>query len=166
MVQNVDSEYTELLIVEDLGKIRSGAEHLEGLVATGSVDRIDSFEEELIELTRSLLSVGVVDPDHSLVNIIVFSDGRLGRLDFELAECLRYPWLHTRLLGQMLGRLIVSYGFLMQPEVARTEAFARRLAQRVKAPRRALVWAERFIASRLLRQLERVGIDIRITPGW
>jgi hypothetical protein len=154
--------YTELLITEDLGNVICGADHLRHLLATGDSCGIRRFEGDLVELTYRLLEAGVVDPDHSLLNIIVLPAGGVGRLDFELARQRRWPRLHFKLFGLMVGRLILSYTFLVQPETALAAQFSKALVNRVAPSRRAMGYARKFVSKHLDIQRMTTGIDTRL----
>src|SRR5207253_1625066 len=141
MLARAEVPYTEALISQDLGALTSGPERIKTLLEEGRAAELARFESHLIELTVLMIDNGVLDPDHSVANVALTENGQLIRLDFELARSVLWPAMHHKLLGLMLGRLVISYAFVIQPDMARAEQFGCRLAERVGASPRILAHA-------------------------
>jgi hypothetical protein len=125
-----------------------------------------AFEDDLLTLTQAILRVGVLDIDHALYNLVVSPDGTLMRLDLELARRVWFPSLATKLYGTMLGRLVASYAYAVQPRVELVSAFAGRLVQRLVPRQAALRQARMVLEQALARQLRLTGIDTRVALPW
>jgi hypothetical protein len=158
--------YTDVLFIEDLGICETAFDRLKRLIAERNRERIAEFESRLIELTIAILKAGIVDPDHSLMNTIVTADEQLVRLDFELAQRVPLRSLVPGLYGRMLGRLILTYVFAVQPDTKCAEEFAQRLTERLKPPQAALRAGRRFLDHRLARQRQQFGIDTVVSMPW
>lgn len=166
MLGESERPYTEALVSQDLGELTSGPERIKALLAEGREQELSGFESRLIELTVRMIESGVLDPDHSVANVALSESGELIRLDFELARTVLMPRFHSRLLGLMIGRLVISYAFQVEPDLARAEQFARRLAERVGAWQRVLRYAKRFIESRQERAAMRDKVQIELKLDW
>lgn len=164
-VQVAGQPYTDALGMEDLGNCRSALECVKTLARQGNEAELARFEDQLIGLTCSLLRAGFVDPDHSLVNTVVPEHGRPVRLDFELARFVRCPSWALNSYSEMIGRLIATYVFAVQPEVGRARRFATRLADVLNASRRVRRKAYAFTTG-MLRHQQRLGIDVRFELDW
>ena len=106
-----------------------------------------------------MVRAGLVDTDHRLPNFVTLPSGWPVRLDFELARRHRIPALTRRAYGIMLGTLVGSHAFAVQPDGARTRAFAARLLQHLRPPARAWRVARERVAAMLARQRREAGID-------
>lgn len=158
--------YTDPLFIEDLGPCEVALEYVKALFRQGQHDRLSAFEDDVITLTDTIIRAGIVDTDHSLVNTVVPAGGKPVRIDFELAQRVFHPAIATRLYGEMLGRLVGTYAFAVQPDVSRVVPFAERLQARVQAPARVLCLARSFAERMLDDQRREKAIDTRIDLGW
>lgn len=162
-----DSGYRyEVLVVEDLGRTRNGLVYLKGLLAAGDDESVHRFESRVIEMTGRLLDAGIIDIDHQLRNIVLNGTDRPIRIDFECARRFRTRIPQISEYGRMIGRLVVSHAYACQPDLARTECFARRLSEYLHPPRPVLDVAQAQIAHELARQCETAGIDSRLNLNW
>ncbi len=158
--------YTDAIVLEDLGSTAVATEYLKRLLRHGFIDEARDFEVAIIDLTVSLLKARVVDPDHGMVNIVVTDTGSPMRLDFELARKVLSPYLVPHLFGEMIGRLVGSFAFAVQPDVARANSFARRLVGSIR-PTRNILRRARSQAERMMeKQRLEVGIDTRLDLSW
>lgn len=157
--------HTEALVSEDLGRAGRTIDRVKTCIAAGDHDALAAIENELISLTADVLRAGIVDPDHRLENFIFARDGRLARIDLEHGVSICTPWGALR-YGTMLGTLIGSYVFAVQPHIYLADAFARRLAERMAPPPRVLRRAAAVSKQMLDHQRETIGIDARLSLGW
>ena len=158
--------FTDAVFIEDLGQTVGGVEHVKTLVREARFAHLRSFEDRVIELTQGMLHAGVIDTDHGLINTVVPSSGQPVRLDFEIARCVRFPRLHTTGLGLMLGRLITTFTFAVQPDTVWAAEFAKRATEALHVPRRVLRVAKRFIDRTLEYQRQQIGLDVRLDLPW
>ncbi len=161
-----DGRHFEAIVVEDLGPTRNGLVYLKDLLAAGDDNGIRRFEEHVSAMTRRVLEAGIVDVDHQLRNIVVNGTNRPIRIDFECARRFWRGFPPVADYGRMVGRLVVSHAHACQPELKRTECFARRLAEHLDPPRAVLDCAEAQITRELARQRDRAGIDSRLNLNW
>lgn len=161
-----DGRRFEAIVAEDLGETVNGMVHLKDLLQVQDEAAVQEFEDRVIEITRQLLDAGIVDVDHQLRNIVVGGANEPMRIDFECARRYRGLAPPTLEYGRMLGRLVVSHAYACQPEVGRTEAFARRLAERLEAPAGVLSGAKGQIDRALAHQNRVAGIESRLALGW
>lgn len=161
-----DDRRFEALIAEDLGDTVNGMVHLKELLRVRDAAAVQEFEDRVIEMTRQLLAAGIVDVDHQLRNIVVTGASEPMRIDFECARRYRgqAPPMHE--YGRMLGRLVVSHAYACQPDLDRTESFARRLAERLAVPANVLSGAKGQIERALAHQNRVAGIEARLVLGW
>lgn len=158
--------YTDALFLEDLGPCQTALEFVKGLFRQGQDDRLVAFEDDVISLTDTIIRAGIVDTDHSLVNTVVPASGKPVRIDFELAQRVLHPAMASRRYGEMLGRLISTYAFALQPDVSRVVPFAERLKAHVPASARVLRFAREFLEQMLDEQRRERAIDTRISLAW
>jgi hypothetical protein len=151
--------FTEAHLTSDLGHLTPVMSYAKGLRDSSRNDDLITLEDEIIGVTQSMIRLGVLDIDHSVVNLMVTPAGRLVRIDFEAARVVRFPSLHPGLLGGMIGRLVASYVFTHQPNVERVERFASRLLQRTRPSARALRRARSVIDQALARQRREIGLS-------
>lgn len=157
---------TGALFLQDLCRCVIALDHLKGLIRAGDEDAVAAFEEEIIDVTRKILDARLVDPDHSLINLVVDSSQTLYRLDYEVARKVLSPALAVSSYGDMLGRLLVTYTFAVQPDVARTRDFAQRLVAALRPPWLVLNRAARFVTTQMQIQRNVKGIDTRVDLPW
>jgi hypothetical protein len=159
--------YTDVVVLEDLGECRTAFDILQHHIAAGMTLQREALDKEVVELTRAILEAGIVDPDHSMVNL-VYPRSRPGlyRVDGELGR----RWVGNAkwelLCGRMLGRLVTGYTFAVQPHTYLAEGFAARLADELSMSPRVLREARLFISKRLEKQRMGVGIDTRLKLDW
>ncbi len=158
--------HTEALITGDLGLCSDAVDRLKALIREGDRTGELAFEETLIEVTRAMISLGYLDTDHRLPNFVVTPSGRPVRLDFELNLWHPFPRLWTRDYGLMLGTLIGSYVFAVQPDQDRVKAFARAIRLRLDPPKSVLNRAAVRVDEMLSRQQAEIGLAIRVTDLW
>ncbi len=159
-----DSEFTDALFLEDLGPCETAFEHLKNLIRAGEEAPVERFLAEVVELTASIVERDIIDTDHSLNNLVVTARGRLMRLDTEIARELRGR--PAKPYGIMLGRLMGSFVFAVQPELERVGPFANALASRLDPDPAALREASAQVARMLDSQLRRKARDSRVTLPW
>ena len=156
--------YTDALFLEDLGACETAFEHLKRLIREGEERRVESFLEEVVEISARIVEKGIVDTDHSLNNLVFTEQEQLVRLDTELARRMRR--LPVDAYGVMLGRLLGSFVFAVQPELDRVPGFASKLALRLGAPppvlRRASAQVERMLST----QQARKSLETRVQLPW
>lgn len=158
--------FTEALFLEDLGRTISGMSHLGRLAGDGLEEQLHEFETRLIEMTARCLDAGLLDKDHGLVNTVVPADGQPVRLDLELARQVRMPHLYPSTCGEMLGNLMGTYAFAVQPDTERATRFAIRLAEGVSVPHRILRLAARRVQFMMDYQRRMAGIHTEVQLPW
>ncbi|MGE0707433.1 MAG: lipopolysaccharide kinase InaA family protein [Planctomycetota bacterium] len=156
----------EVVVSEDLGPLETATRHASRRLAAGQ--SLEELDRDLIELTRALLRVGLVDTDHGLHNVLLLRSGALARIDLEQARRSARPREGVRRYGGMLGALLASYVFAVQPEVDLAVDFAERLQRELRPPLGAVRRARRRVELLLERQRARCGIDTRVpfSPAW
>jgi len=126
---------------------------------------VTRFDDALIRMTGILARARIIDFDHSMVNIVV-KDRELIRLDLEKAR--RVPWIGLRpnLYGEMIGQLLATYVFAVQPEIGRAERFAERLFAEIKPSPSIIMRAQAHVNKQMKRQKDGRGIDmaLRLPP--
>ncbi len=150
--------HTEALISADLGVCRDSTEWFKALLRENP-DAALAFEDRIIEATAAMVANGLLDTDHRLPNFVVPPDGVPVRIDFELCIPVRAVAWHPRLLGGMIGTLLGSHVFAVQPMTGRSVDFCRRLLARVPVPARSRRHARMVVATMLERQRRESGID-------
>ncbi|NCA89535.1 MAG: hypothetical protein EOM92_11670 [Gammaproteobacteria bacterium] len=158
--------HTEALITGDLGPCGDAVEHLKALIRRGDLSGEQVFVATIIQVTRTMISLGYLDTDHRLPNFVVTPLGSPVRLDFELN--LWHPWhrLWTRDYGLMVGTLIGSFVFAVQPDINRVKDFARTLRLSLDPPKPVLRVAEERVDEMLSRQQAEIGLAIQVTDLW
>jgi hypothetical protein len=162
----LSGQYTEGLLIEDLGESKLGLSHVKALIREGREQEHEQLVNWLIELTELMLRHGVVDPDHGLHNVLVTSTGRPVRIDFEVARVIRGGIEKRPAYGQMLGRLLTSYIFAAQPDLPRIQWFARRIEQTLNPPASVLREAGRFVQEQMDRQRLTMNVNTQIRLEW
>ena len=156
----------ELIVVEDLGRITNGLSYLKDCLRRDDQSAIADLEREVIANTVRMVRSGVLDIDNKLNNFGITAAGELYRFDLECARRWRFGRLPDEDFGAMMGHLVCSHAFACQPNLARTEDFARRLVEALQ-PQPAVLAAGRSSVERILRrQKERSGLDSRLMLPW
>ncbi len=158
--------HTEALIMEDLGPCTNATERAQELLRSKEYELLERFENELIAITLAMVSRGLIDTDHRLSNFVVSEAGHPMRLDFEHGIRVLFPTIRPNRYGVMLGVLIGSYAFAMQPATFRAWEFADRLADRLMPPRRVLRRARFEVEVMFERQRTELGINTRVNLPW
>ena len=158
--------HTEGVISRDLGQCSDAVEHFKGLVRSGARDQEAEFVRQVVRATAVMVHLGLLDTDHRLPNFVVAPDGRPVRLDFELNVRTPWPRLWTRKYGLMLGTLLGSFVFAVQPDQDRALAFAAELRRELAPPRRVLLVAESRMREMLARQKREIGLDMEVDNPW
>ena len=157
--------YTHALIMEDIYPSDTGIHHIGDLIRDQLNQEVQNFENSLIHLTAQMVDAKVIDPDHSLINIIVDEQGFPFRIDFELARRVTSLKLASKDYGEMIGHLVATYGFV-QPDTDIVNAFSRRLIQELQPPKRVLYYAKKCVTRMLERQKQKKNIDTQLDLSW
>jgi O-antigen/teichoic acid export membrane protein len=158
--------YTEAVVLEDFGRCGDLTEHVKRLRRQGGDAALAWIEEELIKSTQTLVESNIVDVDHRLPNFLVRPCGVIARVDFEMAHRVRNRGADPAELGGMLGTLIGSYAFALQPDTAPVGVFAESLARVSKACPQARRFARLQIDKMLCRQHREAGIRTAVALDW
>ena len=160
--------YTEALFLEDLGATTSATEHVKSLIRQGLEDELRSFEDKLIDMMGTLIGARLVDIDHGLINTVVVASGQPVRVDVELARRMWSKRVLRGAYGRMMGHLVATYTFAVQPDTQRATDFAQRLARRLAAPTQVLRLAGTYVLAMMDNQRVIWGIDtsIQLPPEW
>ncbi len=162
LINMSDIEYTHAIVLEDITPSKNATIYLNNLVRSGDYKKVAAFEESLIQMTIQMVELGVVDADHSLVNIVVDGAGVPFRLDFEMATLLGVNYFLARQYGKMIGRLVASIVYAVQPNVELAERFFDRLVTALQPSTRVIRIAKAHIDSELEKQRLEKGIDVQI----
>ena len=157
---------TGALLLEDLGNCITVHSYVKKLHQDGNKKELRALEDEIIGLTRTLVSARITDYDHTLVNMVLTQDLRLYRLDYELARRTWFPNLSYRRYGRMLSRLLASYTYAVQPAPQRVADFGRRLRDALDPSKAVLREANRDFQRRMRLQCLNTGIENDITFPW
>lgn len=158
--------FTDALVLEDLGRLPVATEHVKACIAAGKERELAAFEAALVELTASFVEAEIVDTDHGLVNTLVDARGAPVRIDLEQARRLRPAWGAEESLGRMLGHLLTTYTFAVQPDTRRVLAFAELLQSRLRPDPGVRRVAREYLAMRLELQTQRTGFEVRVSLPW
>ena len=151
--------YSHALIIEDLGECVRAVEHVTDLVSRGLDDQLATVESEVIAITGDMVRAGVLDLDHSLNNMLIPPAGSARRVDLEFAVCCADANRRPRLYGTMLGRLIGTYTFAVQPGVERVFDFADQLYRNVSPPASVRRRAQQYVGQMMAGQRQSRGVD-------
>ena len=160
------AEHTEGVVSADLGQCSDAVEHFKGLLHSGASDQEADFVREVVRATAVMVRLGLLDTDHRLPNFVVTPDGRPVRLDFELNVRTPWPRLWTRKYGLMLGTLLGSFVFAVQPDQDRAVAFAAALRRELDPPRGVLRVSEARMREMLRRQEREIGLRMEVDNPW
>ena len=165
-IQGMGLPFTDALFLEDMGTCTMGVKHVKRLVREGKEEELQRFVEECVDMTRKIVAAGILDHDHHFMNIVATPSGRAARLDLELARRQRRGRLPSAPYGEMLGRLIGTFSYAVQPDhPQRVIAFSRALAEALGPP--AAVLRTAAVKFDSMRRIEREkGIDMMLALPW
>jgi len=153
----------EALVMSDLGELRQSGDLLTDALIAKDMARVEGLEHELIDLTVAMANAGVLNCDHTMVNIVMTSDDTLGRLDLELAVTCDPANRNEHDFAAMLGRLLGFYIYAVEdhgPE--RLAAFSNELfAKSGASPSEISEAYTDHVQAMMGRQLARSGRDRR-----
>lgn len=158
--------YTEALFLEDLGPCERAMTFYQGLIAQGRSAAAATLLDDIVDLTVGVIDAGIVDTDHSFNNIVVPASGRPVRLDLEIARERGARGASDRELGEMIGRLIATLIFTLQPDTAAADPFLSKLRDRLSLSPATLDNAKAFVNRMLDDQREKRGVDTRVELTW
>lgn len=158
--------HTDGLVIEDLHPCELGFNVLKACAAEGVDHRVQEMNQKITDLTEHLLASSILDTDHRLTNMVVTSEGRWYRIDFEHARFVRRTERHPQWLGEMLGRLLATHIFAVQPELTYVDDFAHRIAPLVNSSPRVRNCVEAIVVQMLETQRQTMGVDTRYTFSW
>jgi hypothetical protein len=162
----LSGQYTEGLLIEDLGECILGLTHVKTLIRERREQEYERFVDWTFELTDLMLKNGVIDPDHGLHNVLVSGDGRPLRIDFEVARVIRGTIGKQPLYGEMIGRLLTSYVFAVQPDASRIEKFAARIEKSFNPAKPVLQRAGQYVRDQLKRQSATMNVHTQLRLDW
>ena len=154
--------FTDALVLQDLGECEIALEHVKRLVRAGRQAELDAFLESIVELTAGMVEAGVIDRDHSFLNVVARPDGSPARLDLEIAQ----DRIRADAYGEMLGRLVATLIFALQPDAARVTPFVTALIERLRPARAVIDVASETVEQMLSHQRRSGGPDTRIELPW
>ena len=140
----------------------NATQHIKDLLGKKNYDEVLSFSDEIMSLTSLLLDVGLVDPDHRLINLMVNETGEPVKIDLEIASIMSKYRFYENKIGDMLGTLIYSYIFAVQPHMDFAQNFSDSIIQEVNPSRYARKRAKKVIRHALSRQYDEIKIDSQI----
>ena len=158
--------YTDAIVLEDLGDCVPALNHIKFLIASGEEEHLREFEDEIISLTFEMASNELFDTDHGVQNISVCGTSKPVSLDLEMARYSRFPLRRRRLYGRMLGRLLLTYTFSVQPDVERTLRFADRLKEKLNPPRAVMKLANAYLQRNMANQAKNPALDFEVPLNW
>lgn len=159
-------QYVEALFLQDLGQCKSGLQYIQEMIENGDSDSLQEFEDEVIAITLGMVRTRVLDRDHSVLNIVRPPSRGAVRVDLEVAKGIVFPSLAINEYAQMLGRLIGTYAFAVQPDMGLARDFATRVADRLGPRRSVLHRAADFVRKMMEKQRRERGIDTRVDLPW
>jgi hypothetical protein len=158
-----ESSFTDVLIMEDLGKTSKCIDYLKKCILIQNEKEVSRIEAEVIDITVSMIKNRILDWDHSLVNMLVTQEGEVIRLDVEQARKIRVLTFNSELYSRMLGMLIVSYTYAVQPDLKRVNSFTDKLLFELRPSGKVLKLTQKRIDALLLLQKSKNGIDMKVT---
>lgn len=157
--------FNHAMFQEDLGDCVSAYDHIKHLMAEGREEEQALLLDDIVEMTVKMINAGIIDVDHSFYNIVLTPGGDLARLDLELAE-LGQADLHTQKYGNMIGMLLGSYTFTVQPRTDLVTKFSKSLVDALKPPEEVLAVVEKFVAEKIMIQSQETGIITDVQFSW
>jgi len=158
-----NGEQWETMAIEDLGTTERGLNYIKRLIAEKNEEDIRIFENSLINVTEEFIRIGIFDIDHQLNNFLVNSNSNLFRIDFECAKLKRWKNKLPLQYAEMLARLIASHVYAVQPDVVRTEQFAKALYSRLNLDSRIKAAIENSVTQKLKFQYRNAGINSKVS---
>ena len=150
-------DFTEILILEDLGPCIFAVEHIKALLSTNDNEGLASFEEDLIVMTQKMIQHSLLDYDHSLVNILVsHGKNKPVRVDVEHLRRVGSVFRHKKLYSRMLATLISSYTYAVQPQTCKVTHFAECLRERISPPPKVMQLANIQIQKNMIQAKKRL----------
>jgi hypothetical protein len=167
VLRDPHTPYTEALVSADLGECQRALAVFKDLLVAGDDEGVHAFESALIESTAGMLAVGLVDTDHRIPNFVVpVGSEKPVRLDFELCRRVRHVAWHPRAVGLMLGTLLGTHVFAVQPHTEKTIDFAHRLQAAVHPPPHVRRVAQARVAEMLAIQAQERCIEVSVPALW
>ena len=159
-------QHTEALVMEDLHPCRIGFLELMDAARLGDDQSVMKMNRSIIRLTEQLIEASILDTDHRLTNMLVTKDGCWHRVDYEHARCVRRTDRHPHWLGEMLGRLLATQIFAVQPQLQYVDDIAKYIQSMVKSDVRVQRRVEAIVIEMLNVQKETMGVDTAYSFPW
>ena len=160
------SGYTDAIVLEDLGDCVPVMNRIKSYIASGEERRLWELEDEIISLTFEMASNEFYDTDHGVLNLSVCGTCKPVSLDLEMARSSCIPSRRRRLFGRMLGRLLLTYTFSVQPDVERTLRFAERLRKKLDPPRSVMKLANGYLQRHMAIQARNPALEFEVPLSW
>ncbi len=122
---------------------------------------VTHFSDNILTLTEDIINAGIIDPDHRLKNIMVNVNGDPVKIDLEIAFKNSRFSLHRKGLCDMLGTLIYSYVFAVQPNIELASQFTSSVYKRFNLDNHSKKVINNIVMPLLEKQLKETGIDSR-----
>ena len=161
-----NAEFTDALLVEDVGDRKLAMTLIKEMIGSGLNVQCEKFEDYVLEMTARIGRAGIVDPDHGFHNMLATEANEAIRIDFEVARNVLAPRWAPRLYSQMLGRLLTTYTYSVQPDSERAFRFAVRMAETMRPSRWVLKQVRAYLLTALARQRQEIGLDMRVNLQW
>ena len=113
-----------------------------------------------------LADVRLVDPGHRMVNLVVNETGEPVKIDLEIASIMSKYRFYENKIGDMLGTLIYSYIFAVQPHLDIAQDFSDSIIQEINPSQHARKRAKKVIQSALSKQYAEINIDSQIQTNF
>ena len=155
--------YTDAVCFEDLGECEGAMDYFKRLLREQRIDMIKTFDNAVIDMTARMTAAGVIDSDHGLHNMVLPNSGELTRLDLESARTGPSARRDTQRYGAMLGRMLATYTFAVQPDCSKVFAFAQRLVAHCRPNRSTVASAVAYFDNAMDQQFKVKGIDSRVS---
>ena len=158
--------FSDVLVIEDLGEVQTAQTFVKEALVAGRIVEADKIETQVIAITVGMVAANVLDSDHSMINCLCIENGKVFRVDLEVARIVRSVGASRNLQSQMIARLLTSYIYTVQPFLDRATAFSLRVAEKMDAPRSVLRSAKAIIDQKLEHQRITVGVDSKLPVDW